>query len=356
MKILHIVNSLEAGGAEKTVVYLHESYLSKGIESYALSLMQSSVSLPNSYSLGLKSPYELSSLFKLFSFLSDPRWKEIDIIHVQLFPSQLFVPIVVKILGLKAQLVTTEQGSFNKRRGTFIGNIIDRAFYNAYTKVTCVSQHTLDTLRNWQPYLKDRLVVIHNGVDFMHYAHPSVDAVSPQIPIIVTVGRLTEQKNYDRIIRAMHQLSDCQFEYWIVGVGLLENSLRDLVKKLNLTHKVKFLGFRHDVPQILHQSDIFLLASLWEGLSLAMVEAMAAGLPVIVSDIPEAREVILSEKNGGLLVDPNSETDIADKLRTILSNASLRSEMGHKAQLRAANFDMKRIVQEYINLYRELLI
>jgi hypothetical protein len=85
MKILHVINSFEGSGAEKLTLQIHQMCLEQGVDSNDLSLMQSSTgSLPNVYSLAFDSPYQLSLLFKLYSFLSQPQWKDLDIIHVHL--------------------------------------------------------------------------------------------------------------------------------------------------------------------------------------------------------------------------------------------------------------------------------
>ncbi len=356
LKVLHIVNSFEAGGAEKTVLYMHNAYLAQGVDSYALSLMNSNVStLANAYSLNCDTPYKLTTFVRLVSFLKQPRWQSLDIVHTQLFPSQLYTPMACSFACIKAKLVTTEQQSYNRRREAFWGKFLDRFFYDRYEKVTCVSDFTRVTMEKWQPQLRDKLVVIQNGVEFNKYAYPAKPQLkSDEKLIIISMGRLVKQKNYEKMIEAVAKVKGVSFEYWILGTGPLEEKLKGLVGSLNLQDKVKFLGFRQDIPELLNKSDVFLLASLWEGLSLAMVEAMAAGLPVVVSNIPEACEVVCDGSGSGLLVDPQSEEDIAQKLQEILTDKHLREEIGQRARKRAEDFDMKRIIQEYLNLYASI--
>ncbi len=355
MKVLHVINSFEGGGAEKTVLYLHESYLKQGIDSHAISFMKSSAgNLANTYCLDFENPYSLSVLIKLHAFLSQPEWKDLDIIHSQLFPAQLYIPFLTKIIGLKARLVTTEQTSFNYRRNTLWGKLIDNFLYGFYHKITCVSSHTLKTMYDWMPQMKDKLVVVHNGIDFDKYSSASTSNSEKETPIIVSVGRLVEQKNYETMIRGLSKINSQPFEYWILGTGPLEASLKSLVKELNLEDKVKFFGFRQDIPELLHKADIFMQVSLFEGLSLAMIEAMAAGLPVIVSDIPEATEAVTKDSGAGFVVNSRSENEIAEKLSKLLNDPSLRLNMGKSAQMRAKDFDIKRIVQEYIHLYQAI--
>jgi glycosyltransferase involved in cell wall biosynthesis len=171
MKLLHVINSFEGGGAEKIVLYLHENYLNAGIDSHALSFIKSSINnVPNTHCLGLDTPYQFSILSKLYNFLSQPMWQDLDIIHVQLFHAQLCLPIFSKLLCKNAKLVFTEQASFNNRRNTILGKIIDIFSYSFYAKIVCVSPFTLTTFENWLPQFSQKLLVIDNGIYFQKYS------------------------------------------------------------------------------------------------------------------------------------------------------------------------------------------
>jgi glycosyltransferase involved in cell wall biosynthesis len=355
MKILQVINSLKGGGAEKLTLDLHAGYLDRGIDSYAVGLEDSSGELPNTYTIGLRSCYQLSALIELMLFLKQPQWKEMDIIHVHLFPSQIYVPFLCRILGIKTILITTEHNTLNKRVNTFTGRIIDSLVYNNYRAIICISQGTLKMMNNWQPKLSDRMSIIYNGINTNTYKTIESIESKQEIPIIVSVGRLVEQKNYKSAIVAMSKIIDRDFEYWIVGAGVLEIELKNFVKSLNIEHKIKFLGFREDIPNILAQADIFLQTSLWEGFGLAVVEGMAAGLPVIVSNVPGVQEVVGDRDKCGFLIDPSSEDEIAEKVSTLIDNPSLRENMGRNAQTRASDFNVDRTISEHIELYCNLV-
>jgi glycosyltransferase involved in cell wall biosynthesis len=360
MKILHIINSLKGGGAEKLVLDLHKMSLKNGIDSHALSLMSPCTEyLPNTYALNFNNPYRIQVLFKLYDFLSAPEWKNLDIVHVHLFPSQLYAPIINTLLNLKAYLVTTEHSTHNSRRGVWYGRLIDNFFYDYYRKIICISMGTSESLLKSQPQLNEKIVVIYNGVDIKRYSALTISCPKEKTPIILSVGRLVSAKNYETAIRALSKIYTHNFEYWIVGSGVLEPYLKRLVNELNLESKVKFLGFRSDIPDLLRQADIFLLTSLWEGFGLAVVEAMAASLPVVVSDVPGVREVVINETNEicdvGFLVNPLSEDDIAITLKKLLQDPVLYLEMSKNAQLRALDFDINKTFDEHFDLYQSLL-
>ena len=361
MKVLQVINSFKGGGAEILTLDLHEGYLNRGIDSHAVSLEDSTSKLPNTYTIGMRSCYQLSVIVNLFLFLNQPQWKNLDIIHVHLFPSQLLIPFICKIIGIKAKLVTTEHNTVNYRINTFVGRIIDSLFYNDYQKIICNSQGTLKMMTEWQSKLSARMSVIYNGIKISKYKREyspltsidPIDDLKSSLPIVVSVGRLVEQKNYAPAIRALGTI-DRDFEYWIVGTGALDLELKNLVKNLQLEHKIKFLGFRDDVPHILSQADIFLQTSLWEGFGLAVVEGMAAGLPVVVSDVPGVKEVVGNTSECGFLVNPLSEVEIAEKVTISIDNPSLRKTMGENAKTRSGDFDIERAIEEHLVLYRSV--
>jgi glycosyltransferase involved in cell wall biosynthesis len=201
--------------------------------------------------------------------------------------------------------------------------------------------------------------VIYNGINVDDYSYFNKPLQKDNQNIIVSVGRLVKLKNYETAIRALSKISDFSYQYWIIGSGSLESQLKEIVNSLNLESKVKFLGFRKDIPQLLYQADIFLQTSLWEGFGLAVVEAMAAGLPVVVSNVPGVREVVAEESTEtsevGFLIDTLSDDDIADKLSKLINDPSLCLRMGQNAQLRASKFDINQTFNEYINLYKKLV-
>ena len=142
MKVLQVINSYapEDGGAQMLALQLHDGYLQRGIQSHLVGLTDSPVGcLPNTYSLGLRSAYNWAAIGRLFAFLRQPKWRQLDLIHVHLFPSQLLVPIAARLLNLKATLVTTEHSTSNRRRRALLGRWLDRSMYRQYEKIACNS-------------------------------------------------------------------------------------------------------------------------------------------------------------------------------------------------------------------------
>lgn len=358
MKVLQIINSHSnaVGGAERLSMGLHQGCLEKGVDSHLLCLMKAPSSRHNrTYSLGFNTPYHPLVLLRLIRFLRQGRWRDVDVIHVHLFPAQLLVALAMRIVGLRAACVTTEHNTFNRRRELPGAKRIDRFTYRFYQKIVCISEGTRQTMRHWLPEIEPKLVTIFNGIDLSRYVHlHQKSEVVGRKPIVLSAGRLTEQKNYAASIQAVKQLSDCSFEYWIAGQGELEGTLKEQANSLGLADTVRFLGFRDDLPELLARADIFLSPSKWEGFGLSVVEAMAAGLPVVVSDIPGVAEVVDKDSNSALWVDPLAPDEIAARLRELLQDPQLRAELGRNGRKRAACFDLSRMRDEYLRLYDEV--
>ena len=120
----------------------------------------------------------------------------------------------------------------------------------------------------------------------------------------------------------------CPSSIGIAGHGELEAQLKNRARALGLDERVRFLGFRADLPRLLGEADVFLSSSKWEGFGLSVVEAMAAGLPVVVSNIPGVAEVVGREPKCGLFAAPSSPSDIADKLRSLLTDPARAGRVG----------------------------
>ncbi|PWM79863.1 MAG: glycosyltransferase family 1 protein [Phascolarctobacterium sp.] len=119
--------------------------------------------------------------------------------------------------------------------------------------------------------------------------------IPQNIPVILSVGELNKNKNHEIVLNALSQLKDKKFIYLICGRGILKEYLETKIKNFNLENKVKLLGYRKDVGEILKTADLFIFPSRREGLPVSLMEAMAAGLPVIASNVRGNRDLISSE-------------------------------------------------------------
>jgi len=174
--------------------------------------------------------------------------------------------------------------------------------------------------------------------------------------VFVTTCRLVPIKNLDRLILAFSELinenGEMSMELWIVGDGPVNDDLIQQVKALGLGSKVKFWGFHENVMAFLEKADVFVLPSLREGSSVSLAEAMACGLPSVVTNIGGASE-ILGKSNSGVLVDPMDVTSIKDGMFSLLNMSDLeRKEMGERAKVEAERFRPETYLKSLLEIYK----
>jgi glycosyltransferase involved in cell wall biosynthesis len=208
-----------------------------------------------------------------------------------------------------------------------------------------------------------RVRVVANGVDWarLQQARPResvrrelglpLDAV-----VVGLVARLDHRaKGHLELLQAMAQLRETYpFHALLVGGGKREEEMRALAASLGLAGEAHFLGHRRDIPDLLHAMDIFVLPSYSEGVSLAMLEAMAVGLPVIVSRVGGLPEVVRDGENG-LLVPPRDHHALAQALARLLADPAWSRELGDRArQLVRESYSLERQGREINQIYLEL--
>ncbi|MBJ8154233.1 glycosyltransferase family 1 protein [Bacillus toyonensis] len=169
--------------------------------------------------------------------------------------------------------------------------------------------------------------------------------------IILSVGELNKNKNHETVIRALAKLNNPAIYYVICGRGPLEDNLRSLSKELGLENRVKLLGYRKDIIEICKAAEIFVFPSFREGLSVALMEAMACGLPVICSDIRGNRD-LMENSESGQLVKPNDFEEFAKSINKVLMCNGNRIDVNNKEAIKA--FDIRNIVQRMQEIYSQV--
>lgn len=186
----------------------------------------------------------------------------------------------------------------------------------------------------------ERVEVVFNAVDVARFGGPGDGgplrealAGGASGPVVLTCARLDPQKGHRTLIEAAVSLPGAVFV--LAGDGPERPALEALAARLGVADRVRFLGQRSDVPELLAACDVFALPSLYEGSSLAVLEAMAAGRPVVSSSIGGTRELV-EDGRSGLLVPPGDAAALAAALRRVLGDAALRSALTGRARERVA--------------------
>ncbi len=200
-----------------------------------------------------------------------------------------------------------------------------------------------------------RCEVVFNGVDCRLLGPRSGDVraaaraamgAGPDDVLVVSMGRLTTQKAHQHVVTVAGALrAEPRLRYAIVGEGVREEELKQLVGAAGLESVVRLLGLRADVGDLLGSADIFLLCSDWEGMPLSTIEAMAAGLPTVATRTQGADQLLTAAC--GIVVPVGDTAAMADAVARLAADPALRASMGAVARERAlAHFSHDRMVRE----------
>lgn len=199
----------------------------------------------------------------------------------------------------------------------------------------------------------EQLITVHNGMPDVSpslRARPEVDP-----PRLVMVARFGAQKDHATLLRALRELRDLPWSLDFIGGGAGREAIERLARFEGLTERVRFLGPRPDVAELLAQAQIFVLASHWEGLPRSILEAMRAGLPVVASDVGGVREAVDHGKTG-LLVPRGDVGALRAALEQLLMQPETRRRMGTAGRARyEAHFTFDRMLAETLQVYEAVL-
>lgn len=168
--------------------------------------------------------------------------------------------------------------------------------------------------------------------------------------IILSVGELNKNKNHEVVLRAIANLNNPLVYYLICGQGHLDEYLRRLSKEIGIENQVHLLGFRKDIPEICKFSDLFALPSFREGLSVALMEAMATGLPVVCSNIRGNSDLIENGK-GGYLIGPSDIDGYSKYINELITDGKLRSEFGEFNRNKIEDYSIEKVLSKMRKIY-----
>ena len=285
-----------------------------------------------------------------------------DVVHAHLFPALYWTSLASKlIMTNKPKFVVTEHNTHNRRRDRSYLRPVERFIYSSYDKIISISSKTQDNIISWlRPRVCDlhKFVVIENGIDIDRFKNAlplKIEEIcgklARNIRLVCMVGRFSEQKDQATLIRAIAKCPP-EVHLLLVGEGPLKQTCMDLANELALGDRVHFLGFRQDVDRIYKTSDIVVLSSHWEGFGLVAAEGMAAGKPVIASDVPGLAEVV---GGAGILFQAGNSTELASAINQLLYNREKYLITSYECLTRAKYYNIRTMAANLEILYREVL-
>ena len=350
LRVLHIISNLNQGGAQKFLIelvnsekYLYEKDIFVLNQSNKEFFQKDTESLNIMYSK-TKNYWTFRKLFEIRAII-----RHYDLVHCHLFQAQYLTVISSFFLKNKPLFITTEHSPYNRRRRPII-KLIEIYIYSKYKKIITVSDAVRESLVNWIGF-RNRLVTIYNGIQLKRFEGIETSKKTSKYITILMVGRFTAAKNQQQLIKAMSFLKD-HYVLSLVGSGELLNKSAKLVKDLDLSDRIHFHGFDENVLKYYKSASIYVHLVHWEGFGLSVLEAMAAGLPVLSSKVDSLIDIV---KDTGLFIETNSPKEIASQIETIISNEILYKLMIEKSLKKATKYSIDITANEYMKVYNALV-
>lgn len=370
INVMYVVDKLPLGGAEK-VTYDLVLHLSPDLFKVSVCCLESEgelgkelkkqgieiITLLSKKGTDLFLPLRLARLFRKLN---------VKIVHAHNSTAFKHAAIAAKIVGVPVIIQTRHGDELARKSGWRI--ILQNKLTRLADKIVCICEGFRQKLIHNKSVDKDKLVVIHNGINVSFIEKNKIGRNQKRIMlglnaddcVIVNVANIRVEKGQEILIRAFKQVADKEPKAKLLIVGSatdaqLTRALKDLTQGLGLAESVIFLGKREDVSEILSASDIFVLSSLTEGLPISVLEAMAAGIPVVATDVGGIREIIEDGKNG-ILVPSNSEDKLSAAIVSLLNDKNKAQGLSREGRETVANFfSLEKMIQGYENLYLSLI-
>ncbi len=368
--VLHVVDTLGFGGAERFLVGLVRHLDPKRFRPivawwsapgpFAEDLTKAGIHVVG---IGARGHRDLRALKRLVALM---REEHVRIVHTHLFVDSFYGRVAALLAGVPVRVVTQQNAYDDPALRLPAWQIwANRAFVPVTQQFVAVSRAAGDYLHNveWVPRRKIR--VIPNAIEPPGVVSETEGralrtqwaADGGEGPLIGTVARLEPQKGLDTLIDAValmrERLPDLRCV--LVGTGALEHTLRDHARARGVADHVIFAGTRKDIPAVLSALDVFVLPSRFEGLSLALLEAMAAGTPVVATPVSGTVEVV-KEGETGLLAPVGDAVVLAERIEALLEQPGLARRLSEQArELVLRRYTIQAVAQAYMSIYEDLL-
>ncbi len=366
-KILYVFAALPVGGAEQVLVTELEG-LDKNLfapmvcvisEKGPVGELIEGMGLPVVPLLRMKkNQFDYNIIWELKNLMLRERP---SIVHTHLYDGGKYGRIAARMAKVPG-IVHTAHNVYVKRRTKY--HLINRILSSFTDRIIAVSKAVKESLVRYDRINREKIQVIYNGIDLSKFGGPLTKnevrvelGIKPDEYVIGVIARLEEQKGHRYLLEALSHIPEhlASLKILIVGDGQLRSALEAETKKRALSSNVFFLGTRKPITPILKALDLFLLPSLWEGFSMAILEAMAAGIPVIATMVGGAGEVITSGKDGRL-IPPGDAQSLAEAIKDALLHKDKYLEMARIGRERVGqNFSQDKHMEALQTLYLQIL-
>lgn len=365
INILHVIPKLSVGGVENQLALILQKYDRKKFHPFVCCISGKGEIGTDIESRGIEVIY-LNKLKHKFDWtiVKDIhkliRSCSIKIVRTHQYHANLYGRLAA--FSAKVPCVVASVHNIYTIDKKFHRRLINRYLAGVTDKIITVSKAVKNDVLEYDGIPEDKIMVIYNGIEMERFSDIKSSVreelgLSNEIPVIGTVGRLTPQKGIKYLIEATSKLTQTfpRIVLLIAGDGPLREDLENYAKILNMGGNVIFLGTRRDIPAVLSAMDIFILPSMWEGMSNALIEAMAAAKPVISTNIAPNREIVDSEKVG-ILIPPKNSDEIVRAIKFLLKNKEMLKRLGEAAKIKIiSDFNIDKTVKTYESLFEDIL-
>lgn len=358
MKILIIINNLAVGGAEHLVVDEINELIRRGVDvklftlkkEYEKSLFaQCQMAKENWQMFPFKNDFDFRQWFRLMRAISacNP-----DLIITHLWWANTIGRIAAHLVG-KKNTVSFEHNIYDNVKTSKMF-FTDKALQFWCKKIIAVSNAVKENLLK-HGIQKKRIDVVFNGINVKKYQDMDrmkarkILRINEADFVFLFVGRLIYQKAVDVLIEAFSKAGSGKL--FIVGQGADRKNLEELSDKLGALDKISFLGVRNDIPEILAASDCFVLPSRYEGLGIVVIEAMASGKPIVISDFDAGKEMVVDGENG-LVVHREDVEGLSSAMKRIFNDGYLRARLSESAKKSVEKFSIEKHVDAIMKYTR----
>jgi glycosyltransferase involved in cell wall biosynthesis len=290
----------------------------------------------------------------LFELLRLLRREKPHVVHVNSAKAAALGRLAAGLAGVPIRVYTVHGWAFLAHRGLVSAAYrwVERALRPLTTVTVCVSENERRAGLAARACDELSTIVIRNGVSTKTLDVAKSQSVGLRL---VMVGRLQAPKDPITLVRALALVPRRDFEAVLVGDGPERAAVEDEIRQLGVGPVVRLLGERTDVAELLATADVFVLSTHSEGLPLSVLEAMAAGLPVVAANVGGIPELV-ADGVSGLLVPPDDPDALAEAIERLLESPSLAQQLGHAGRRRVVeNFDVEAVRKAHLALYRRML-
>lgn len=361
MKILQVITSLRIGGAEKLVVDMApilkakghdiDVFVFDGVNTPFLQQLEENDIRVIRYNKGA-SPYRLRNIFSLLKLMT-----QYDLVHTHNTACQYYAAVARTLCNCrKTKFVTTEHNTNNRRRTLFAFHHIDRWMYHQYDEIVSISDKATENLQSFVGNIFP-VRTIYNGINLKTFFQAETiqrDSILKKRDndfILCMVAGFREQKDQDTLIKSLKYLPE-KCILWLVGDGVRRTICEDLARSLGISDRVVFAGIRTDIPNILKTSDVIIMSSHWEGLSLSSIEGMSVGKPFVASDVDGLHEIV---SGNGILFPHQDEKALANVILELMGKPDYAKRIAGKCLEKARQYDISKTVDAYLDVYKNIL-